>query len=509
MASLPEDSGRRKVMAVGLDGLTLDLLLPLARSGALPTFARLLGQGQYGILHSVTNTATGPTWASFATGCEPPRHGNLHDFHHVTGRYGLRPTNGADRRGVSFWEAASDAGRNVVVLNVPHTYPVRPVRGVILAGIDAPSQDAPGFDHPPGSARALRRHIGEYVVDCGAQSYFQAKEAAQGTGAMDLAVAAVERETEARTRAAEHYLRRVDWDLLVVVYSLPDIWQHHFWADLERPGSAGEATIESGYRLVDAHLGRLLAHLPEDGLAVVFSDHGFGPLCGTRDDLNRWLAEQNLLAFHAGRADGVARRWLGGALAQVRRHSSYNRRQRLLASVPALRRAVDTRLRMGGIDWRRTKAYAAIDHNELWLNVRGRQPAGTVAPEDQEALAQQLAASLLGWRDEDGRPLVAAVHRQPYAGVELPGVLPPDLALEWDPDAARAGLHPAMSGDHTLDGTLVVSGAGVGPGRLAPSRLVDVAPLVLAGLGLPAFGMDGGVPSGLRDAVGPRAVVGA
>ncbi len=122
-------------------------------AGKLPTFARLLRGGAYGELRSVTNMTTGPTWASFATGCGPTGHGILHDFHHQPGSYALSPTNGSDLRAPAFWQLASDAGRTAIVLNVPLSYPARPLRGVLLAGIDAPGEHAPGFDTPPGSYR--------------------------------------------------------------------------------------------------------------------------------------------------------------------------------------------------------------------------------------------------------------------------------------------------------------------------------------------------------------------
>jgi predicted AlkP superfamily phosphohydrolase/phosphomutase len=149
------------VMVVGLDGLTLDVLLPLVKAGELPTFIRLLEEGACGVLRSVTNMTTGPTWATFATGCEPLRHGILHDFHHQPDAYTLRPTSGNDCRVPAFWHVAGEAGRTAIVLNVPHTYPALPLRGALLAGIDAPSEHAPGFDYPPGTYRTLRQSIGD------------------------------------------------------------------------------------------------------------------------------------------------------------------------------------------------------------------------------------------------------------------------------------------------------------------------------------------------------------
>ena len=184
-------------------------------------------------------------------------------------------------------------------------------------------------------------------------------------------------------------------------------------------------------------------------------------------------------------------------LAQARGRISFRRRQQLLAAIPALRRAVETQLRVGGIDWEHTQVYAALDHQELWFNLCGRQPAGCVAPADYDAVCERVAAALLDWRDEHGRAYVRAVRRQPYPQAP-PGCLPPDLLLEWNPAAAPLGLHPLISGVHEPEGTLIVAGASVRPQRLEGCSLVDIAPLALHGLGLaPPPESEGRVPAGL------------
>jgi predicted AlkP superfamily phosphohydrolase/phosphomutase len=488
-------STSRKVMVIGLDGLTLKVLLPLVEAGELPTFARLLQSGAYGVLRSVTNMATGPTWASFATGYSPLQHRILHDFHHQPAAYALRPTNGSDCCVPAFWQVASEAGCTVIVLNVPHTYPARPLHGVLLAGIDAPSERAPGFDYPPGTYRELRRSIGDYIIDCGLASYVQAGQIAAGK-------AAVERETEGRTRAAEYFMQHIDWDLLVVVYSLPDVWQHYCWSALDTTTDpTGRALIYDGYRILDRHLARLLKHLPADGLAIICSDHGFGPLCGTRDHLNGWLASQGLLHYRQNRQGNPLVRLAGALMAQVRQRVSFRLRQQLLAAIPALRRAVETRLRIGAIDWPHTQVYAALDHQELWVNLRGRQPDGCVSPTDYHALCERIAAALLAWRDEhSGLAYINAVHCHPYDQAREFDCLPPDLSLEWNTEAALQGLHPLISGDHAPEGTLIVASTGVRPQRLSDCSLVDIAPLALYALGLSVLeNMEGQVPHGLFD----------
>lgn len=479
----------QKVMVIGLDGLSLPLLLPLVAQGQLPHFARLLATGAHGILHSVTNMTTGPTWASFATGCLPEQHGILHDFHHLPGSYRLQPTNGADCRKPFFWQIASAAGCRAVVLNVPMSYPVQPLNGVILAGIDAPSERAPGFAYPAQLYAELRRQGIDYLIDCGLASYMQRGQLAAGRQA-------VLHETEGRTRAAEYLLTRGAWDLFVVVYGLPDVWQHYYWGT--PAGSVGYAQMSEGYRLIDAHLGRLLAHLPEDGLVILCSDHGFGHLTGTRDYLNRWLAQQGFLRYLPSLQSSkrTIRHWV---LSSIRRLISFRRRQQLLATLPALRRLVETELRIGGIDWSQTQAYAALDHLELWINLQGRQPAGCVTPAAYANLCTQVTTALLNWRDEQsGAAYITQVERTPMPHATVNGNLAPDLSLTWNPAVITPHLHPLITGDHTPDGTIIVAGKGVQPNVALAASLCDVAPIALHGLGLsPTTAMAGCVPAGL------------
>jgi len=482
---------RGKVLVIGLDGLTLQLLQPLVASGQLPTFAKLLQQGAYGVLRSVTNMTTGPTWASFATGHLPQGHGIWHDFHHQPHHYQLQPTQGRHLRQPTFWQIASEAGRQVIVLNVPMTYPAIPVRGALIAGIDTPSEWAAHFDYPAGSYQTLRRQKIDYLIDCGLASYMQANQVQAG-------VEAVKRETEGRTRAAEYLMRQMAWDLCVVVYSLPDIWQHYYWT--AAAGSVERERMYDGYRLLDQHLARLLHELPTEGTVILCSDHGFAPLLGTRAELNQWLAQQNFLRSPPVGRISASARLLQWGLAFTRQRFSFRRRQQLLASVPFLRPLIETRLRLNGIDWSQTQAYAALDHLEIWLNVRGRQPQGVVAEEDYEAVSQRLVQALLAWRDPvSGQPYLLSVQRNPYPTVLDVVGLPPDLALEWNPAIPPRPLHPLITGDHSPEGTFIIAGQHIRSQALPPLSLVDIAPIALHALGLtPPVGLAGAVPPQLQ-----------
>src|SRR4030042_6947088 len=137
-----------RVIVMGLDGATFDLILPWVEQGYLPTFKRLMKEGAWGELESTTPPLTGPAWSSFITGKNPGRHG-IYDFVKRNPQgYQWQTINATHRDGMSLWRLLSDHGRKVVVFNVPVTYPPEAVNGVMISG-DLPPRKAPDFIFPP------------------------------------------------------------------------------------------------------------------------------------------------------------------------------------------------------------------------------------------------------------------------------------------------------------------------------------------------------------------------
>ena len=62
----------KKVLVIGWDGATFDILHPMIKDGDLPTLSHLIQNGSSGILRSVYPPSSAPAWSSFLTGLSVP-----------------------------------------------------------------------------------------------------------------------------------------------------------------------------------------------------------------------------------------------------------------------------------------------------------------------------------------------------------------------------------------------------------------------------------------------------
>jgi len=145
------------LLVVGIDGADWDHLRPLMRRGELPHLRRLVRGGIHGPLETLRPTTSPAIWTTVATGYSPERHG-IESFvaHRIVGFPGafnrLRPVEGlgfywmadvlrASRVPVSshlrlkpaYWNIASHYGVPVSVLNWWGTWPVEPIRGIMVS----------------------------------------------------------------------------------------------------------------------------------------------------------------------------------------------------------------------------------------------------------------------------------------------------------------------------------------------------------------------------------------
>lgn len=490
-----------RVLIIGLDAADFDLIEPWVAAGYLPNIARLLRGGTYAPMRSTLPVMSPPAWTSLISGLNPGKHG-IYDFVRLLpGSYRLTSTRRDQTSFKTIFDYASEHGRHVIALNIPLTYPPAPVRGVMVSGIGAPLKG--DFAHPPGLRDELLSW--GYRLDLDVE-YAPGREQ---EWLIDLAAV-----TRSQTDAMLRLMHREPWDLAMLVYRAIDEVETFFWHhmdpshpqhDPEQAARFGPAILKV-HRLIDEEVGRLLAAAGPETTVVLASDHG-GGAAHREVFLNIWLEQQGWLCRHTAAPAEQARktimRRLGltrESLAQkldfplaywVRKQIPMRLQHRLVPEAGVTLADV--------VDWSQTRAYSFGNIGQIFVNLKGREPEGIVAPgEEYEQLLDAISAALFELKDE-GLPVVDAVYRRkqiyhgPYAdyGPDLNVIMRgmTYTAQSWREMTgtqifALSGTH--YTGIHRPVGMVALHGPSiVAGGRQAEVQIVDLAPTLLWLMDLP------------------------
>ena len=142
------------------------------------------------------------------------------------------------------------------------------------------------------------------------------------------------------------------------------------------------------------------------------------------------------------------------------------------------------------IDWSKTKALA-VRGNYIWINVKGRDKYGIVAPEDKYTLEEQLMQDLYNYRDEYGNRVVYLVLRNKDAALlGLSGPNTGDL-IYWTVEGTNRCHGDCLSttlgyADTSVSPIFIAAGAGFKENSYTKRviRQVDVAPTIAHILGV-------------------------
>jgi predicted AlkP superfamily phosphohydrolase/phosphomutase len=482
-----------RLMILGLDGATWTVFDPMRRLGLMPNLDALLQRSAYGTLRSTIPPVTSAAWTTMQTGCGPARHG-VFDHRYYDATAGRMKVNHSRRVKVpTIWHLLSDAGRSVVSLNLPVTYPPLPIRGLVVSGMDAPHLDAALSKAGPFADR-LRREVPEYQLR---SIWRRAPEDVD-----ELAENCQQTVNSFLGRAGGGVLADEmlpDWSVMMVQFQNLDPFQHRAWRclNVDETGiddPAWNIPARSVLKGMDRAIGRLLEVADRRGAAVMLvSDHGFGS-CRGRISVNRILLDAGIAALPSR----VTRRWFLRLCVTMDRLRLWNaKRTDPEARAASIEASVAAQW---PFDWKRTLAFAPHQDTAamIYLNTRERNRQGPLSTPRQIDEARLATAAALGsaMHPETGAPLFPKiVHTADEYGVDPAEQGYPDLiALPDEPYWVRTKLSsskrwvepdPNLPGTHRPEGIVALAGGGIMPGRTLKADLIDVAPTVLSLFGLP------------------------
>ncbi len=453
---MPNLDRARKVAIIGLDCLAPQFVFEQWRE-ELPNLRHLMGRGSWGRLESTIPPITVPAWTAMMSGKDPGTlgfYGFRNRADHSYDRLTIANSKAvADDRA---WDILSRAGKRVIVLGVPQTYPPQPVNGYLVSCFLTPSRESQ-YTYPPELKDEIRSAIGDFMLDV---EDFRTED-------KDHLLAEIYRMTEQRFQLARHLVQAKPWDFFIMVDMGPDRIHHGFWKYMDRqhpkyePGNKHENAIREYYRFLDTQIGELLPSFDKDTIVMVVSDHGAhrmdGGIC-----FNEWLIQEGYL---------ILKQYPSGV-------TPFNKVE---------------------VDWPRTKAWGDGGYyGRLFLNVQGREPQGVIPAADYEWARDELIAKLGAITDPKGQNIGTVAYKPEAIYRRVKGV-PPDLIvyfgnLYWR-SVGSVGYRQYYTfendtgpddANHSQYGVFILyDPQRAGKGQLAGLHITDVGPTVLDLFGLP------------------------
>lgn len=486
-----------RVVVVGLDGASLELLGPWIEEGHMPNLARLIGRGVSGGLESVIPPLTPPAWTTAVTGVPPAEHGVLNFARPRFGRATFDFFNALDRRVPALWDYLAAAGKRSLILHLPAAHPPFEIEGVLVSGIPITNLRS-DCTYPKSLKDDLIANVPGYKLY---------PDTLQLTGERDAyfedAIATL------RTHVEESLflMSREKWDLLFTVWQPGDSLMHFFWKDMEGRSGAPEREhyIRDYYIEADAGIGRIVEAAGDDAHFVVMSDHGHAGV-HSAVYLNKWLVDNGYMDFRTTIRQTVE---LLALKLQRKLRRRFGKRRTFKDSQEQLTQIAAKMLEKleKGIRWRNTVAHAEPP-GYVWICTKDRYPLGTVEPGDEyRRVLEEIREGFAGLMDPDsGEPVFDQVLTKDEA---FPGPAAddaPDLVLMCRPGfITEYGLRKnfvvgpsqgaRFNGYHVMSGLFVAAGPDMKQGvRIDGARILDVAPTILHLLELPVPpSMKGGV----------------
>ena len=428
---LKKKKPRRRVVLIGLDGVSYDQIIDLSNNGHIPNIAKLMEDGSLSKMKTSSPPISPVSWTSCITGVNPASHGIFGYMDRRRESYGIYFPNALQIVSPQIWDYVTAANKSTVAVNVPQTYPAKEINGVLISGFV--SLDFKKAVFPNQLCPALEQI--DYRIDVDFNE-----------DPMDRNIIYEELSymLKKRCETFNYLMDKVDWNLFVGVISGTGRINRYLWNDYADSGSEWNADFIHYFKKVDDLVGDLSDKTADDTEFILISDHATAASKGAFY-LNTWFRNEGLLKMK-----------------------------------------LNGKVTFDDIYPTGTKVFA-LDSGRIYINLKGVMPDGCVEPGDEyNSLRERLIEDLLTLKDESTRmPIIKAISRKEdlYHGSLLERA--PDLILEGIPGYELSSDidKDCLLGNGRYEGVPTSQDAffcmrGFDAGKSNPG-LIDISPTIL------------------------------
>ncbi|WP_455391489.1 alkaline phosphatase family protein [[Eubacterium] cellulosolvens] len=379
-----------KLFVLGLDCATPQLIFDKYLQ-SLPTLSGLIRYGNYGLLESTVPPVTVPAWMAMMTGKDPGQLGfyGFSDRKNYSYNENYIVTNKAVKD-KTVWDYLGDNGLRSIVMNLPQTYPPKPINGILISSFLTPDKELT-YTYPEEIKDELDEIAeGNYIIDV------------ENFRTPDKKKLLSELYTMAKNRfkVIKNFIKNKEWDLFVAVEMGIDRMHHAFWSycfsdhQLYVDNNEFKTALIDYYKFIDLEISELLKTFDDDTELMITSDHGAKTLKGTFC-INDWLIRNKYLH---------------------------------------LKTEIGTKTTFDAdmVDWSNTMAWGSGGYyGKIYLNIKGREPNGVIPESDIEMIFNKIKQELSEQLTPGGNKVQNEYFEPKKTYNEVNGC-PPDLIIYID-----------------------------------------------------------------------------
>ncbi len=373
----PIGKARKKLLVIGLDGVAHEMLAGAAGRPSLLPGMKGFFSGRAARMTVSIPEISAVSWSSFMTGTQPGEHGIFGFVDLVPGSYQIRFPDFRDLKAAPFFIELGAHGKRSVIINLPATYPARPIPGVLVSGFVALELERAVF--PPRYLSMLKQ--AGYQVDI---------DAGKGRDRKVEFLADLHCALKVRKQVADRLWEREDWDVFMFTVTGTDRLQHFLYDACADERHEFHDDFRAFFHEVDETAVDFMKRAADrpDMEVLALSDHGFGHI-RSEVYLNPLLKQNGFFSSEASDAKGLP-----------------------------------------GISGRATAF--ALDPSRLYVHRKGKFPRGNVADADYEKVRRDLK-DLFSAVEIGGRKAIRRVYyaEELYSGAQMSAA--PDLLLLSEP----------------------------------------------------------------------------
>ena len=402
----------KKVVVLGLDGVSYFLIKELIKIGYMPNLSSIINDKLISI-ETVLPEISSVSWTTFMTGVNPGEHGIYGFVDLKENSYEYKINSFYDLKYPTLFDGLKEINKRAIVINLPATYPARAIPGVLISGFVAVDLKRAIY---PNSIYPFLESI-KYKIDVDLP---KVKEEPS------ILFEEVKKTLSTREKVLYHFWKNYEWDLFVFIITVTDRINHFWFKDfLDSKGEYNQAFKES-YKKIDEIIGKLYElynGIKEEKELFILSDHGFTKI-EREVYINNILKREGFLKLEEGKDSLVY-------------------------------------IKEG------TKAFA-LDPSRIYINLEGKYPKGSVSEKDYRKVIEDIVTLFKDYRI-DGKKIIKRVFlkEEIYHGREIDKA-PDIILLSEEGFDLKAKIFPDnrlygnswLTGMHTYDNAIFFNDRG-------------------------------------------------